>query len=295
MKILITGMSGFVGTYLKESLEFEHTVAGLSHRDCDFNDYNILKETILNLQPNIIYHLAAQSSPYIAWQEPYKTLKDNIISSLNFLRVAEELKIKLVLAGSAEVYDTQLEPLNENSKLIPRNPYGLSKLTVDFAARMVADERNINVTILRLFNHIGPKQSDRFVVSAFAKQLAEIALNKKENIVKVGNLKAQRDFLDVRDAISAYKLFLDVEEYGEVYNVCSGKAIEIQYILDSLIEISGLDVIVEQDPNRMRPSDIPIFQGDYSKIQGKFGWRPAYDVKDTLKDVYEYWLSELRD
>jgi len=293
MKIIITGMSGFVGQWLKAECEQHgHIVKGVSFRNIDFTNKDELYCAFVDFEPDVIFHLAAQSSPHISWKEPYSTILDNIVSAVNIMALTEELGCKLVIAGSAEVYETQLTPLSESSELKPRNPYGASKLLIDHMVRIIGSDRKINVTLLRLFNHIGPKQSENFVVSTFAKQLAEIKLGIKDPVISVGNLTAKRDMLDVRDAVRAYLLVAEREEFGEFYNVCSGKSYEISDILNRLIDISGLQVEVVEDPNRMRPSDIPIFVGSYNKIN-EIGWTPTHSINDTLKDTYEWWLSEL--
>ena len=293
-KIVLTGASGFIGKYLITLLqEKNHDVVCLSRDEVDLLNLDSLRTVIEKIQPVTVFHLASQSSPFISWKKPYETLKDNIISSLNILQLAEEFSFKLVIPGSAEVYETNENAISEISSLNPRNPYGVSKLTIDFLIRQVAKNRRINVTLLRLFNSIGPEQTESFVVSSFAKQLALIKLDKQDSDIYVGNLDASRDFVDVRDTVEALYLVSQYEEYGEYYNICSGQAYRIQDILDVLIDISGLKVNIIQDPERMRPSDIPIFMGDYTKINEKYGWQPTIPIMITLKDTYEYWLRVL--
>jgi len=296
MKIAVTGASGFVGSYLtKELIKLGHEINSIKHNDVDLTNFEFLLEHFKKNKPDAIYHLAAQSSPHISWKQPYKTLKDNILSSLNMLQIAEILDIKLIMAGSAEVYDTDClklhEKLTEESILQPRNPYGLSKLTLDYLIKMIAEERGIKVILLRIFNNIGPGQSDTFVVSTFAKQLAQIKLGLQEPIIKVGNLNAKRDFVNVNDAVKAYIKCLDFNKF-EIFNVCSGQSYVIKDILNILINISGLDVKVIEDPARMRPSDIPEFVGDYSKL-ASLGWTPSTPIEETLKDVFDDWVEKL--
>ena len=291
-KVLVTGASGFIGKWLIRLLhEHQHEVVLLSRDEVDLLDLDCLKLFIDEQKPTIVFHLASQSSPFVSWKQPYQTLKDNIVSTLNMLQLAEEFKFKLVIPGSAEVYETNENPICETSVLNPRNPYGVSKLAIDFLIRQIAQSRKINVTLLRLFNNIGPEQTDSFVVSTFAKQLAMIKLNKIKPEIFVGNLDAVRDFVDVRDCVDALYAVSQKEEYGEYYNICSGQAYKIKDILDMLVEISGLEVNIIQDPERMRPSDVPTFMGDYSKIYETYGWQPTIPIMTTLQDTYEYWLK----
>ena len=294
MKVLLTGASGFLGKWLIRLLnEKNYEISTITREQVDLTNKKLLKQYIDITRPQIVYHLASQSSPQISWQEPYRTLKDNIISSLNMLELAESFDYKLIIPGSAEVYETNETAISETNILNPRNPYGVSKLTIDYLIRQVAQNREINVTLLRLFNSIGPEQTESFVVSTFAKQLALIKLEKQEPVIYVGNLEASRDFTDVRDTVRALFLVSHSVEHGEYYNVCSGKAYKIQDILDLLIDISELKVSIVNDPERMRPSDIPIFVGDYHKIKEKYGWEPVIKLEQTLKDTYQYWIERL--
>jgi len=294
-KVVLTGASGFIGKWLIRLLnENQYDVTCFSRDQVDLLEKESLESFIEIIKPKIVFHLASQSSPFISWQQPYETLKSNILSSLNMLELSEKYGFKLVIPGSAEVYETNENAIAETSTLNPRNPYGVSKLTIDYLVRQVAINRQINVTLLRLFNSIGPEQNESFVVSSFAKQLALIKLGKQEPVIYVGNLEASRDFVDVRDAVRAMYMVAHSEEYGEYYNVCSGKAYKIYDILKLLISISELKVEVVNDPDRMRPSDIHIFVGDYSKINDKYKWAPSIPLEQTLKDTYLYWLSILK-
>jgi GDP-4-dehydro-6-deoxy-D-mannose reductase len=296
-KIIITGMSGFIGGWLQKLLKEDgkNSVIGLSHKNCNLKDYYDIRFELDKIKPDVVFHLASQASPYVSWKSPYLTVEDNVVSTLNIMRCAEEMKFKLVIAGSSEIYDPKTEKLNEASKIHPRNPYGISKATVDYLAQIIAPEKKINATLLRSFNNIGPGQSDMFVVSTFSKQLALIKLEKKEPEILVGNLDARRDFVDVRDAVRAFKLVSELEEYGECYNVCSGKSYKIEWILEQLIKISGLDVTIKYDFNRSRPSDIPVFIGDFSKLNKKVGWQPTIPIEQTLSDSYNHWLQKLKE
>jgi len=301
-KVLITGGRGFVGQYLKEYLENKgHNVYVSSRKNleekCIKLNLNNIEEVEFKLnaeQFDKIFHLSAQSSVAVSFKYPFSTMRDNITSTINLLEVIHKLnkKPKLVIAGTSEIYTNKECPVKESSSLEPRSPYAISKLATDQFITMMCKELKINSTILRLFNHTGPRQAEKFVIPTFSNQLAQIKRGEKEPIIKVGNLGAERDFTDVRDVLTAYDLVSDREEYGEVYNVCSGKPIKVQYLLDKLIEISGLNVKIEVDPARLRPIEIPVYYGNCDKIKN-IGWNPIIPIEQTLKDAYEHWLKNI--
>jgi GDP-4-dehydro-6-deoxy-D-mannose reductase len=141
----------------------------------------------------------------------------------------------------------------------------------------------------RSFNHIGPRQTDAFAVPAFSKQIAEAEKGLRPPVIKVGNLTAKRDFTDVRDIVRAYVLLAEKGTPGETYNVGSGKAISLQEILDTLLSLTNMPIQVEQDPKRMRPSDVPVIEADISKLKSEVHWKRQFAIEDTLKDVLDYW------
>jgi GDP-4-dehydro-6-deoxy-D-mannose reductase len=290
-RILITGLNGFVGKHLGLYLTGKgHSVTGIPRHIMMKSSF--LKKFAESIPFDVMIHLAAQSSPYISWQDPYSTIMDNTVSTMNVLSVSEKTGCKLIVAGTAEVYDMVEMPLIEKSPLNPRNPYGVSKYISDIVIRMISSEKRINVTLLRLFNNAGPGQTESFVVSSFAKQFAEMKLGRISCILKVGNINVIRDFVDVRDVVKAYEVFLDREEYGDFYNVCSGIGRSLSWIIGKFVEISGIDVTVETDSEKFRPNDIPVFEGRYDKLE-KLGWKPEYSMERTLRDTYEWWMDRL--
>ena len=303
MKTLITGAKGFVGQHLTEYLRYKDYELYTSSRsfgnadiELDLKDYTKAKNILDNYKFDVIFHLSAQSSVHRSFQKPFNTMEDNIISTLNLLKIVHELNLetKVVIAGTSEIYKTSVKPMSEESAIEPRSPYTVSKLAIDYFTRVIAEHLNINVTVLRLFNHTGPGQSTEFVLSSFAQQLAMIKLDKQENVIKVGNLEVQRDFTDVRDVVRAYDLVCKEKEYGECYNVCSNNAYNISDLLSKLIEISNLDVKVEVDSSRLRANDIPYYYGNYDKILAKHGWMPEIPIHKTLEDLYVYWLNQCK-
>ena len=301
--ILITGGTGFVGTHLSKYLSHKHEVYVTSRKkvgknifNVDLKDIETIKMIFKSYKFEKIYHLSSQSSVYMSLKKPFETMYNNINSSLNLLKVVNELNYnpKVILASTSEIYKVSDNELIEESDFEPRNPYAISKITTDYFVRNIAKEFNINISILRLFNHIGPGQTDAFVLGSFSKQLAEIKLGLRDPIIKVGNLNIKRDFIDVRDVCRAYDLVSEEKDFGEAYNVCSGKEYILNDLLNMLIEISGLDVKIEIDKQRLRKNDISTFFGSYKKIKENFGWEPQIPINQTLQDMFDWWINEFK-
>jgi len=201
------------------------------------------------------------------------------------------------IAGSSEeyglVYPDEM-PIKETNPLRPMSPYGVSKVAQDLLSRQYYRSYGLKTVVTRAFNHTGPRRGDVFVTSNFSKQVAETEKGLREAVICVGNLNAQRDFSDVRDIVRAYWLAVNKCEYGEVYNICSGKARKIQSVLDLLLSMSKVrNIEVKQDPSRMRPSDVEILQGDYSKFKEATGWKPKIPFEQTMEDLLNYWRGRL--
>lgn len=302
-KILITGGTGFVGKHLAKHLEKENDVYISSRKiigkKCIKLNLASLEEsrTILNdYKFDKIFHLSAQPSVHISWEKPFETVQGNVNTTLNLIKIiSEDLQnTKLVLAGTSEIYKTSDEKMTEENIIDPRSPYTISKLTIDYFVRLMSTFLRLNCTILRLFNHTGPGQSTEFVLSNFANQLAKIKLGKQEPIVKVGDLNVSRDFVDVRDVVKAYDLVSKSNEHGIVYNVCSGNLYNIGELLDILIGTAKIKVKIEIEQSRLRKIDVPFYFGSYEKIYLKYGWEPKIQINQTLEDLYNWWLEELK-
>jgi len=308
-KALITGINGFAGYHLNNHLlncgyevfGTEKPVGNNGRKDnlfsVDIQDFEGIKEVIEEVLPDFIYHLAALTSPAESFKNPSATITNNISGQLNILESVKQLNLidtKVLVVSSAEIYggaEHHELPMTENTPLRPRSPYAVSKIAQDYLGYQYFASQNVKCIRVRPFNHIGPQQGPFFVVPTFAKQIAEIEKGKKESVMMVGNLESRRDFTDVRDIVKAYEMLMVKGEVGDVYNIGSGKSHQIQEILDILLSNSSADVIVEQDPQLMRPSDIPELRCDYSKLYHATGWKPEISLEQSLKDTLDYWRN----
>ncbi len=317
MRILITGGTGFVGRYLIEALEQEEVhdlwafrrpqsgasrlqpgSAGVRWVDVDWKDATAVRKAVAMVKPEGVFHLAAQSVVSASWSRASETLSDNVICQLNILEAVRELKseCRVHVACSSEQYgliEPKDLPIKETQPFRPLSPYAVSKIGQDMLAYQYHQSYRIPIVRTRAFNHTGPGRSEAYAVSAFAKQLALIEAGRQEPVIHVGNLEAVRDFTDVRDVTRAYILALKKGKPGEVYNICSGKGWSIRSILDTLVSFSSAKINIAQDPDRMRPSDIPVMIGDSSKFRKETGWEPKIPFEQTLQDSLNEWREKL--
>lgn len=316
MRALITGITGFAGGHLAQILldrgdevfgvardpgqGLKHLSRELTPLMVDMRDPLVVDRLLSEVQPEAIYHLAAQAFVPIAWADPWTTLENNIRPQLNFLEamVRQKSKARLLIVASNEIYgrvqNSEL-PVKEDTPLRPNNPYGVSKVAQDMLGLQYYLSHGLDVLRVRAFNHIGPRQSPVFVAASFAKQIAEIEADLMEPTLHVGNLEAKRDFTDVKDVMQAYALLVSHGDSGEAYNVGSGRAYSIQSLLEILLSYTHINIKVEPDPNLMRPSDIPVIYADNSKLHAKTGWTPTCKFEDSLHQVLEYWREEVKN
>lgn len=316
MKTLITGVTGFVGSHLAEYLVSQgHEVYGtyrvrsrMEHLtsvqskitlvECELKDANSVDQLIASVQPDRIFHLAAQSFVPTSWNSPEDTLINNIASEVNLFEAVRKYKVpaRIQVACSSEEYGCvrpEETPICEDNPLRPLSPYGVSKVAQDLLAYQYHQSYGLYTVRTRTFNHEGPRRGESFVLSNFAKQIAEIEKGRKLPVLYVGNLEAIRDFTDVRDIVEAYRLALEYGEPGEVYNIASGQPVRIQDALDQLLKLTKVSIEVRQDPARMRPSDVLILHGDASRFHEKTGWVPKVPFEQTLRDMLDYWRERV--
>ncbi|HEY6327162.1 MAG TPA: GDP-mannose 4,6-dehydratase [Candidatus Cybelea sp.] len=290
MRALVTGAGGFVGQYLLAALRD----SGAEVFDCpvDVNDAATLRAALEASRPTVVFHLAAQTFVPEALRAPLETYETNAMGTARLAAAVRDhsggAPPRIVFASSAEVYgarDAGEYPLVETLDLRPVNPYGASKAAAETILLGEASSFGLDVVITRAFNHIGPGQDERFVVASFAAQLARIATGGPPQLL-VGNLEAARDFLDVRDVVRAYIALAREGDSGQIYNVCSGRAITIRDVLRELIAIARVPVEVREDPERNRSTDLPLSVGDPAKLRSKTGWEPNVPLVRSLHDIY---------
>lgn len=320
MRVLITGITGFAGSHLAEYIlrehpgveiygirrwrsrteNIEHLLDKIQVMECNLVDASSVKALVGEVKPDKIFHLAAQSFVPSSWNAPAESLSTNILGQLNIFEALREQKLHdcwVQIACSSEeygmVYPDEV-PIRETNPLRPLSPYAVSKVGQDYLAYQYYMSYGIKAVRTRGFNHTGPRRGEVFVCSNFSKQAIEIENKKREPIIYVGNLEAERDFTDVRDMVRAYWMALESCEPGEVYNICSGTAISISDLLKMVISGTGAKIEVKQDPSRLRPSDVPLLLGDYSKFNKATGWKPQIPFSKTLADIMDYWREKLK-
>ncbi|HEY8313217.1 MAG TPA: GDP-mannose 4,6-dehydratase [Candidatus Baltobacteraceae bacterium] len=302
MRALVTGASGFVGQYLTSALGeagYDVHSAGGPHDDgmpaIDLADVATMHAALELARPDVVFHLAAQTFVPDAIASPLATYDTNVLGTARLLdalrayRNRTGVNPRLLFTSSAEVYGAQEPeafPLTESLASHPANPYAASKAAAEAVVLAEVRSYGIDAVVTRAFNHIGPGQSERFVVPAFAKQLARIAAGGDPKLF-VGNLNAQRDFLDVRDVVAAYVALASDGTAGAIYNVCSGTPVSIQSVLRELIFIARVPVEVREDPERMRPSDVPVFYGNNAALRAATNWSPRIPLRQSLRDIFQ--------
>jgi GDP-4-dehydro-6-deoxy-D-mannose reductase len=318
MRVLITGITGFAGSHLADYILQNHpqakvfglvrwrsrmeNILHIQNRirliEADLKDMASLKRCLAEVKPDLIFHLAAQSFVPTSWKCPAETFAINALGQINLFEAVLSLGMspKIHIAGSSEEYglvNSDEVPMKETNPLRPLSPYAVSKVAQDLLGWQYFKSYGLKVVRTRGFNHTGPRRGEVFICSNFAKQIVEIEKKKKKPLLQVGNLEAKRDFTDVRDMVRAYWLCLEKGEEGDVYNIGTGKTYSMKEILTMLLSISGIDVKIEIDPHRLRPSDVPVLLSDSSKFRKITGWEPEVPIHQSLEDLLAYWRERV--
>ena len=316
MRVLLTGVAGFAGSFLADYLiretnaevhgvvhRHDHRIAHLAghlhlHRG-DLRNALWVSEVIQDVMPDFTLHLAAWSDVGGSWRQPWTTYELNIQCQLNLLEALRRWQptCRTIVVSSNEIYglvEPDDLPIDEHTPFRPNSPYGVSKLAQDMMALQYFNSHQMPIVRARSFNHLGPGQADDFAASAFARQIAEIERGLHEPVVRVGNLSAERDFTDVRDVVRAYWLLAQSGAAGACYNVGSGQPRAIRWLLDTLLDLAEVPIGVVVDPARLRPSDVPVSYCDNQRLAAATGWQPQIDLRTSLSDLLDSWRKQVR-
>lgn len=307
---IVTGAAGFAGGHLLERLSGEGPVLGwcrpggqppptretsVTWQAVDVTDRESVMRAIAASKPGRIFHLAGAASVETSWVNAVPHLRINVLGTQHVLEAVRraEQPCRVLVVTSAQVYAMSDDPVSEDSRLLPQSPYGLTKLAQDRLALSAAASDHLDVMVARPFNHIGPRQGAGFAVSSFARQIARIEAGLEPPLLRVGNLETRRDISDVRDVVDAYVRIMDGGLKGRAYNVCSGRAWRIRDLLEELLHLSTIPISVEIDQERFRPVDVPVVQGDPTRLRTELGWTPHIRVERTLQDTLDAWRREV--
>lgn len=314
VRALITGSSGFVGAHLATLCRghgcdvvgvARATDAGAAgpalsqHLAIDLTDAAAAREMVASTSPDLIFHLAADASVAASWRSPAAMLANNLQSALNLLEAVrlERSSARVLVACSGEQYGRVMAselPVVEDHPFRPQNPYAVSKAAVDLLAGFYADAQGLTAIRTRAFNHAGPGQSDTYVASSLARQIAIAEARGEETaVVKTGNVDTRRDFTDVRDVVGAYWMALE-RGRGGVFNVCSGRSVAVRDILAGLARHAQVDVRQRTDPALVRAHDVMEIRGSHEKLTRATGWEPEIPLEQTLRDTLDWWRTQVR-
>ncbi len=314
-RVLVTGATGFVGRYLGRELAaaapaFE--VHGTSFPDppppgernivfLDLRNAEAVRGLVRRTRPEWVFHLAAVSQVRVSWEKREETFETNVLGTFHLFEAVEREApaARVLFVSSSDVYGIITEPdkvLTEQDPVRAVNPYAYTKAAGEVMARLYTEAGGLDIVTARPFPHTGPGQGPDFVCSDWARQVVRVERGEAPPVVRVGNLDVRRDFADVRDVVRAYVLLLEKGRRGEVYNVCSGTAVALREILETLIAEAGLrprqKVAVEVDPAKLRKTDQPLLRGSAAKLQAETGWAPRVDFRQTLRDLVDFWRTQ---
>jgi GDP-4-dehydro-6-deoxy-D-mannose reductase len=312
MRILITGVTGFAGTYLAEALcerpgaqlfglgrtgwkdDQRELARHVTLEVCDLNHSSRLDAVLARIKPERIYHLAGYSNAGKSPREADAAWSGNLTATRNLYAALERLgqRPRILFVGSGLVYessDSTEHAHSESCPLEPATPYAASKSAADLASYQSTHSGMLDIVRVRPFNHVGPRQSSEYAISSFARQIASVEREERSPFVETGNLSPLRDLMDVRDVVRAYILAMELGRSGEVYNVASGVARSIQSALDGLLALSRARITQRTKQELVRAADLPVVRGDAGKLRRETGWAPKFSFEQTLADTLDYW------
>ncbi len=318
MRVLVTGVGGFVGSHFaeyalnegadvygcvrpgKRADNVEHLQPRVRIIECDLLAAGAARGLVEAASPDMVIHLAAQSSVSESWRDPAGTLATNVIGQVNLLEAVRlgPGRPRVLVVGSGDEYgrvDQHDLPVTETAPLRPLSPYAVSKVAQDLMGYQYFRSHGLPIVRARSFNHEGPRHAPAFAASSFARRIAEIEAQIRPPVLEVGNLDVERDFSDVRDIVRGYWMLLDRGETGEVYNLCSGTSWSLSAVLQFLLDEARVGPIeVQHDAARLRPADVPLLYGDPGKIRKAVGWEVEIPFEETLRSVLDYWRDRVR-
>ena len=296
-RALLIGGTGFVGCHMGRLLSADFKVL-LTGSDYDISDKQKITAIIENFRPDIVVNFAFITTVRETFENPERNLEIGFQGMLNVLMALKSINFKgrLLNISSSEVYghpDVSVLPMTEATPLKPMSPYSVVKIAVEALCYQWSQSESMNIITARPFTHIGPGQSDRFALSNFSRQIAEMQLNRREPVMRVGNLDSTRDFTDVRDVVRAYDMLLKFGKSGEIYNICTGQETKMKALLNKMIISSGLKISVEEDETLLRSAEQQRICGNNQKLRNETGWMPEIFLEQTLLDMMNEWKNRL--
>lgn len=318
MKILITGIGGFAGSHLADYIlqtqpdatlfgivrDLEKTenlksqIERVTLAQCDITEFQSIFKVIKDTKPDIIFHTAGQAFVPSSFEFTADTFKTNVIGTINIFEAVKacEINPRIVVVTSGEVYgETFGLPALHSEQSVPRpvNPYAASKTSVDYIAQTYKNYEGLNIVIARPFNHTGPRQKPNFVCSSLAKQITTLVKADAPLTLKVGNIKARRDFTDVRDIARGYWMLSQIDNRSNfIFNLCSGRIFSIEEIIAMYESIVGKKFELFVEAKRLRGYDIQLLAGNHSAMMNSVGWKPQIEFQQTLTDLYDFWMKK---
>lgn len=304
--VLVTGAGGFAGGHLIELLAGSADLVGWSRTQpppeiatlakwqrVDLLDREQVTDTIAMLRPDSIFHCAGLPHVGESWADTAAPLATNVLGTHRLIEAVERVgsRCRIVVTGSAQVYAPSNEPIAEDDRIAPSSPYALSKLAQEQLA-LRSNSDTVAIIVTRPFNHTGPRQKPAFLAPSVARQIVMIERGLLEPVLKVGNLDPSRDIMDVRDVVRAYAALMKTGTPGTIYNVASGVARPVRSIVEALVSRARVPVRIEQDPSRIRPTDVPVLAGNPRRLQQATGWSPQVSFEQMVDDLLKYWRAQ---